>query len=449
MDSEIFSRLSPAQLFVRCAVPSMVTMAFGSLYQIADGLFVGRFIGEDALAAINLIMPVFMIVFALSNMIASGASVRISILLGSGKREEASAVFSFSIKMTIIISCVLGVLGLMFSEQFVRAIAPGASEQAVAYGVTYTKVYSAFAPLLLVYYATDNYMRLCGKSTASMWVNILTQTLNVVLDTIMIACLGKGVMAAAFTSCISIALGSVYTLWIFRGRRMDIYYTKQNISARSFFRIIFNGSSEFFSNIAESIMSLILNFFLLKYGGTTAVAAFSVVMYIDGVFGMFMFGMCDSLQPAISYCHGAGLRSRVRSLFRHILCWSIALSAVSMLFMIFAGPHLARIFVKPGDTELLAVSIAAMKLFSLSYLTGWVDACFSSYLTALERPGRSLIASLFGALIFPVTALFILTPKLQLTGIWIMPTVAGTASAILTVILVLTMKRPRRRDILE
>lgn len=91
MDSEIFAKLPPTRLFFRCAVPSAVTMVFGSLYQIADGVFVGRFIGQDALAAVNIIMPVLMAVFAFSNMIATGASVNLSILLGgkSGRRRPA------------------------------------------------------------------------------------------------------------------------------------------------------------------------------------------------------------------------------------------------------------------------------------------------------------------------------------------------------------------------
>lgn len=82
MDSEIFEKQPPTKLFFRCEVPSMITMAFGALYQIADGLFVGRFIGGDALAAVNLIVPIIMIVFVFANLIATGASVRIAVLIG-------------------------------------------------------------------------------------------------------------------------------------------------------------------------------------------------------------------------------------------------------------------------------------------------------------------------------------------------------------------------------
>ena len=432
MDSEIFEKLPPTKLFFRLAIPSMITMAFVSLYQIADGLFVGRFIGGDALAAINLIMPLIMIVFGFSNLIATGASVRISVLLGEKKREEASIVFTFTLKVLFVISCLLGVLGLLFAEGFVRFLAPGATEQAIEHGITYTRVYAAFAPLMLISHATDNYLRACGKEKLSMWISIGTQALNIALDVILIVFLGQGVWAAAFTSCLSMALGSVITLWLFRGKRLDLYYIKGKIKRSTFFRIVINGSSEFFSSISMSIMSIVFNFFLLKYGGTTAVAAFSVIMYVDSFVGMFLFGMTDALQPAISYSYGAERMDRVKA------------SVASLLFMMFAGQYVAPLFIKPEDTELLSVSIIGMKLFSLSYLVGWVDMCFSSYFTALERPSRSLLTSFFGTLVFPIAALFILTPFFDLNGVWLSSVTACTASAVFTIILYRTMKTPRK-----
>ena len=441
MDSEIFEKLPPTKLFFRLAIPSMITMAFGALYQIADGLFVGRFIGGDALAAVNLIMPIIMIVFGFANLIATGASVRISILLGEKNREEASKVFTYTLKVIFLISCVLGVLGLAFAETFVRFLAPGATELAIQYGITYTRIYAAFAPLMLIYHATDNYLRVCGKEKVSMWLSIATQAFNIVLDVILIVFLGQGVWAAAFTSCLAMALGSVITLLMFRKKRMDLYYVKGKIQSTIFFRILANGSSEFFSSISMSVMSIVFNFFLLKYGGTTGVAAFSVIMYVDSIAGMLLFGMADAQQPAISYCYGAGQMNKVKSLFRCVILGGISLSAIALVFMLFVGQYVAPLFVKPEDTELLAVSIIGMKLFSLSYLTGWVDMCFSSYFTALERPARSMLVSLFGTLIFPISALCIMAPLLQLNGVWLSVLVSCTLSAIFTLILYITMRK--------
>ena len=221
---------------------------------------------------------------------------------------------------------------------------------------------------------------------------------------------------------------------------MDLYYTKGKVKKKVFFRILANGSSEFFSSISMSVMSIVYNFFLLKYGGTTGLAAFSVVMYVDSIIGMLVFGMCDAQQPAISYCYGAGLIDKVKAIFRRIIFGAIVLSAASLLFMMFLGQYVAPLFVKPEDTELLAVSIIGMKLFSLSYLTGWVDMCFSSYFTALERPARSMLTSFFGTLVFPIGALFVLTPFLELNGVWLSALASCTVSALFTIVLYLTMK---------
>lgn len=442
MDSDMFLKLPPTKLFFRCAVPAVVTSVFGALYSVVDGMFVGRCLGEDALAAINLIMPVIMIVEAISNMIATGASVNISMLLGERKREEASRMFSFSVCFILAFSCVIGGAGLLFAEPFLALLAPGAREEAVRAGAQYLRTFAAFGPLISVYFAVDNYLRVCGKQTLSMVVAIVSQLLNVVLDFLLIAVLRRGVRAAALASCLSMAPASVVMLALFLGKRMDLYYTKPSIRLSRFLHIVANGSSEFFSSIAMSVMSVVMNLFLLKYGGTTAVAAFSIVMYVDSIIGMLNFGICDSLQPAISYCCGAGAIVRMRVIFRRVLAATVLVSAAAFLFMRLAGPLVAPIFIRPGDTALMEVSRSAIRIFAYSYLVGWIDMCFSSYFTALDRPGRSLAVSLFGTLTAPVLCLAVLTRFCGLNGVWLTATVSAVLSGSLTLILAKKLKLP-------
>ena len=99
----------------------------------------------------------------------------------------------------------------------------------------------------------------------------------------------------------------------------------------------------------------------------------------------------------------------MKSIFRRVLAASVITSAIAFLFMLLAGRHVAMIFIKPGDTSLAEMSVTAIKLFSFSNLVGWIDMCFSSLFTALERPGRSLMVSFFGTLIFPIACLYLLT----------------------------------------
>ena len=304
-------------------------------------------------------------------------------------RELAPTKLLFRCAVPAAVTSVFGALysiadGFVFARPFVELVAPGASPQAIGYAVDYLSVHSALAPLVLIYFATDNYLRVCGKQTVSMAVNIVTQILNICATFVAVVLLEQGVMAAALASCGSIALGSIATLLMFRGRRLDVYYTKGRIAAARFLRIVANGASEFFSSIAMSVMSVVFNLFVLRYGGTTAVAVFAIVMYVDEVVGMLNFGISDSMQPAISHCYGAGLIDRTKALFRRVAAASAITSAVAFALMLVAG---------------------------------------------------------FGTLVFPIASLFLLTRVWGLNGVWLTAPVSALASAVLALALAATMKR--------
>lgn len=159
-------------------------------------------------------------------------------------------------------------------------------------------------------------------------------------------------------------------------------------------------------------------------------------MYVDCMIGMLNFGLCDSLQPAISYCYGAKCINRMKSIFKRVLAATIIISGFAFLFMFFAGSYVASIFVEPGDEKLLAMSIKALKLFAFSYLAGWIDLSFSSLFTAIDKPVQSLVVSLLGTLVFPVLSIYLLTKVYGLTGIWMSAAAAAMASGLVTLIMV-------------
>lgn len=440
-----FETMKPTRLFLHCAIPSMISMAVSSAYTIADGIFVGRFIGQQGLAAVNLVMPLVMICFAIADMIAVGSSVQISVLLGRKEQKQASLTFSSCVKMIIGFSCLAGLLGYFLSEPALRLMRAG--DEVTRLAVEYIRVYAVFSPLVMVFFAVDNYLRVCGRARYSMALNVVTAVLNIVLDFIFIVVLRYGVWSAALASCLSIALGTVLSMIPFLRKKLSLTFVGGMIPLKQFVRLIANGSSELFTNIASSLMMLILNGVLLYIGGAVAVAAISVVMYVDSIVNSMLFGLADSMQPAISYCYGSGLSKRVKALEKRVLIASAAVSLTALAAMRYAGGWLIPLFIQENDRELLSLSLRAMELFSLSYLVGWIDACLSSYLTALERPGRSLAVSLCGTLIFPVAALLLLTPAWKLDGVWLMPLAAGMASAIVAVLAVVTMHAADKRGV--
>lgn len=426
---QLYETLSPSRLFLKFAVPSMVSMAVTSLYTVADGIFVGHFVGADALAAVNLVMPLVIISFALADMVAVGSSVQIAIHLGEKRPDEASRIFTFCSLLIVGISCVVGALGFFLAEPALRLM--GADDGVTALAVEYLKVYALFAPLVMVFFAVDNDLRICGRPRYSMGLNVATALLNIVLDFLFLGVWRLGIGSAALASCMSLTLGTVLGFWPFLRGKLPLVFARGGISLRLLGNILANGASEFFSSIAGSILMVILNSVLLRLSGSMAVAAFSIVLYVDSVVSSLVYGLADSMQPAISYCHGAGLRGRMFALERRVLAVGAAISAAAWGLMWWGGGGMVVLFVQAGEGELMEMSLGAMRLFSLSYLTLWAGVGLSAFFTAVNRPGFSLGLSMCRALCFPLLALAVLPRLLGLDGVWLTSPVGGALTALM------------------
>lgn len=428
-----FVTLSPTKLFFHCALPSMASMAFASLYTVADGILVGRFLGERALAAVNLVMPLVMISFALADMVAVGSSVQIAIHMGKGQQQKANRIFSFACGMIFLLSIVIGVVGFL-SAPFLLSLF-GADPEVSALAVSYLRVYAGFAPLVMCFFAVDNYLRICGKVRYSMWMNIVISIANILLDLLFLGVFRLGIASAAVSSCICLAAGSIICFWPFVRKKLSLRFVRGKISFSLIRNIIANGSSEFFSNIAGSICMMLFNAVLLRLSGYLAVAAFSIIMYIDSIVKSMLFGMGDALQPAISYHYGAGKTKRLFAIERRVQLAAAIVSLATMACMWLFGEALIGLFLVTGNPELHALSTRAMHLFSLSYFVSWIGFISSSFFTAVDRPLQSLAASLCQTLLFPLAALSILPTFLGLDGVWLSMFAAGICSLLLVLVL--------------
>ena len=434
MNEQEFATAPIPRLFLRCTVPTMVGMGFSAIYSITDGIFVGHFIGQEALAAVNLVMPLIMIITALADMVATGSSVRISILLGRDNHSEARRVFTVCLGVIASTSTVFGLAGFLLARPIISLM--GADGLTAENAVEYLRIFSLFMPLCCIYYSTDNYLRVCGRVNLSMTINIVSSLLNIVLDVLFIVVLHQGLWAAALASCLSMSLGAVWSLVPFIRRKLPLVFTKGTISLRQMRRILINGSSEFFVSIAGSLMAVVMNIVLLRLGGATAVAAIAIVEYVDSLMGMVIHSMVDALQPAVSYCFGAGLLQRMKRIQRTVMASSAVLSLLAMLFLLFGGKFLLPLFIKDGDTALYDMSLRAMQLFALSYLVSWIERTLSGYMTAVERPWHSLAISLLSTFLFPLMCMAVLVPLWGLDGVWLLSFVAGVFGAIASILIV-------------
>lgn len=442
---KLFAHTSPARIFLLAAIPGAVSMLASSLYQTLDGMFVGQGLGSTAFAAINLAMPFVIINFAVADLIGVGSAVPISISLGQGRREDANQIFSSSVLMIIAASAVLG--GLMFLLAPALMTLMGAEGDFHRLATQYLRVYAAFSPVTTLVFATDNYMRICGKTQSSMWLNIFMSCCSATLEFLFIIVFGGGVWAAALGTCLSMAISLAIAITPFILGRRNLRFVRPRITLAMIRRILANGTPNFLNNIAGRITSIVMNMMLVRMGGQDAVSVYGTLMYADGLVQPVMYGMVDSLQPAIGYNWGAGKKSRVRAIEKCAIAAAVGVCAISFLVIHGIPEIVVRIFVDESQTALLAMAIPALTVFSYAYLTRWISFTTQSFMLAIEKPHYAAAISISTAFIFPLALLFLLQ-GFGLDGIWFNFAGSNILAAILSLLIVAKVwKEVRGKDL--
>ena len=414
-DHEIYGTMPVGQLFARCAVPGVISGLVWALCSIADGIFVGNYLGSDSLAAVNLAWPVMTVVMALMDVIAAGSSVRISMHLGSGDVESARRVFSGSVRFIVVISVLFTLFGVFLADPVVRVF--GAEGELAEVTAQYIAVFSLFAPVGLLFFATDNYLRICGAVGLSMWINVGVTVLNIGLLALLIGVMGYGTWASAFATGFSVCVGSVVALVPFLRGRYVLTFVRGWMDLRATARVMYNGISTFFNGVSGSLYMMVANTVLLAIAGNAGVSSFGIIMYVNSVIGSLFFGTASAMQPALSYNHGAGDGHRVRSLSAVMFAVSMAMGVGMCAACILLDDGIVSVFLNEGDSSVAAMAAAGLSIYAFSYLTMWASTEVNQVLAATDLPTYALSVGVTSQLVIPVLLLLPMS-EWGVDGVW-------------------------------
>lgn len=444
MDSKtLFTKVSPVKLFFSAAIPGMISMFASSLYTILEGVFIGHYLGGTSFAAISLAIPFVLINFSLADLIGVGSSVPISISLGQKDEEKANNIFTCSIIMIFTTAIIIGILMYWASPLLIRLM--GAEGEMAELAVQYIRAYATCGPLCTIVFAMDNYLRICGYIRGSMFLNIFMSLLTIVLLFFFIIVLRIGLVGSALAACSSMFVCALIALYPFIRKKTLLRFSKPHFTVSMVKEIVTCGLPAFFSNIAGRLTSIVINIALLKLGGPVAVGAYGVVMYASDMIQPFLYGMSDSLQPAIGYNWGAKSFDRVKVIVKCVYIASAVVSFVATAIMFFFSKSIAKLFVDATDTELLIMSSSALKLFCLAYLVLWFGFATQSFYSAIEKPLPAVILSITSAMLFPILIIVVLWP-LELTGLWLNMVLTSVLVAILALIMLLKTQKKMRQQ---
>lgn len=439
----LFEKTPPTRLFFKAAIPGAVGMLASALYQLADGIFVGQILGDTAFAALNLAMPLVIINFSLADLIGIGSAVPISIRLGEKNEKEANNIFSCACLLILATAVVLGAALFAAAPALIRMM--GADDTLLEPAVQYLRVYALCSPLTTVVFAVDNYLRICGRIRGSMLLNIFMSVVSAGLEFVFLFVFRWGIWGAALATCTGMFICALLAFYPFLRGRMQLRFCRPRFSAAMIRKIIACGSPSFLSNIAGRLTSILMNIILLRLGGAAAVSVYGILMYADGFVQPLLYGMCDSLQPAVGYNWGARRYDRVWAIERRCFTVSGLLSVAAAVVLLVFPNQVIALFMNHADAALLQMAVPALQLFSLTYLTRWFSFASQSFLSAIGKPVSASVISLSITLVFPLLLIAALWPA-GLTGLWLNLPVTSLLAAVLSAVLLVRFNRRRLPD---
>lgn len=425
---------------IKSSLPSIAMMLVGSIYSVADGIFVSNFVGTTAFAALNVIWPAIMIVGALGLMIGTGGTALVSMTIGQGDRERANRLFGMLIRFTLLLSVLFLVPLFFLMEPLARLL--GAEGEMVRQCVIYGRICAVGLPGFMLQMAFQSFYMTAEKPQLGTVMSIACAVTNMALDALFIVVFKWGLAGAAAASMLACCLGGFYPLLYFSGKRntSTLKIVSSPFEKEPILRACTNGLSEYVGNIAFNILAICYNLQLLRMMGENGVAAYSVMLYYGYIFAAVFFGYTITVTPLIGYNYGAQNHEELSSLLRH----SIRLLLVSGLIMtlvaeLSAGPA-ARLFVG-YDPALAQMTEGAIRLYMLSFFIAGVNIFTSSWFTGLNNGKISAILSFTRSLVFELGFVFLLPAIWGPKAIWLAVDAADLCCLILSVSLIIAYSK--------
>ena len=401
---------------LKFVAPSIFTFVFIGVYQMVDGLFIERYVGDLAISAVNLYYPIISLFIAVGIMIGSGGNAVIVKKVGEGKRKEAGETFSRVMTFTVLCGIAFTALCLLFADPIMRLC--GATDGNIEYLRPYYTMLSAFSLAILLQSELGILIIGEGKTVVAAVVIMVGGVLNCVLDYVFMAKLHMGIRGAAIATVIGYGSTIVYALWFYVIARKSSYQLElARPDMREIGGICFNGSSDMVSNLAEGVTVLFMNHLAYRCYGEVGVSALAVVTYVQVLISMVFMGYTSAVEPVFSYHYGSGNVEMRRRVFRLSLLWNLILGLATMLLLFLFRGRMVGIFFREGTPFYDIASLGYRIVLPACLFTGF-NIFGSGLFTAFGNGAVSGLLSLIRSFVLLTGCLFGLTALFAGPGLW-------------------------------
>lgn len=403
-------------LLFKFSYPSVIALVFGALYNMVDTIFVGKAVGPEAIAALTIVLPLQIIMWAIGFMVGTGAGSIISRSLGAGQKGIAVKTAANAFIANIAISLAVMIPTYIFLDELL--IFFGASSDVLPYA----KSYASIILLGFVLYSFDAASRIIiraeGKPRAAMYPTILGAVLNMILDPIFVFGLDMGVSGAAIATVISQSAAVIYILFYFMSSK-SIFHFKL-LSFKPDFKVIGEtlkiGIPSFLMATIDSFIILLFNRAIMKYGSDTYIAIVGIGIRIIDLTVMPIIGITQGFSTIVGFNYGAKLFTRVKKILWETVLWTTVISTVVFLVLMIFPRQLLGFF--SSDTQFINMGVTPLRIIIAFFPALGFQITAGTFFQAIGKALPATIITLSRQLLFLIPAILIFPLFWGLTGVW-------------------------------
>ncbi len=429
------------KLLLHYSLPAILGMTVSSLYSVIDRIFIGNGVGPYAISGLALTMPMMNLMMAFGAMIGAGASTMISIRMGQKRAEDATNILGNTLILNFIIGFLIMVLGLIFLDDILMAF--GASEKTLPYARDFMQIVLMSSLFSSNFYGLNNVMRATGYPKKAMYSSMLSVGVNLCLAPLFIFVFHWGIRGAAFATAIAQFCGFLWVFIHFLNKKHFIHFQKGyfKLKKRIIRDILSIGMSPFLMNVGASVVAMIINMSLHKYGGggersDMAIGAYGIVGAVAMLFVMVTLGLTMGMQPIVGYNFGAKQNHRALRAYKLTAIAAVLVTTTGFAIAMFIPRQLASLFT--SDQDLINQSVIALRTVMLMFPFVGFQIVTTSFFQSVGKAYLAIILSLSRQLLFLIPFVLIFPHFWGLHGVWMASPAGDFLATAITITLIAT-----------
>lgn len=428
------------RLLSQFAIPSIISMLVGSLYNIVDQFFIGQRVGELGNAATNIAFPLSTSCLALALLIGIGGSSAFNLAMGSGHEKRAVNIMGNAVVLLAGSGLVLSIITLLFLKPLLLFF--GSPKVVLPYAMEYTKITAFGFPFLLLSTGGGHLIRADGRPRITMLCNLVGAVLNTILDALFVFGLNLGMSGAALATIIGqIVSGTLAIGYLMHGKTVTIRRENLRIKWENVTRIASLGMAPCSNQVAMMVVQIIMNQSLKHYGSHSIygenipIACAGIITKVNMIFMSFVIGLSQGLQPIASFNYGAGKKGRVKEAYIKAISIGAVLAVIAFFMFQFFPRQIISIF-GDGSELYYQFAIRYFHVFLFFTFVNFMQPITSNFFTAIGKPKVGSFLALTRQILFLLPLILLFPLFLGIDGIMYAGPVADCLAAVVCFIMV-------------